>query len=208
MASASDMVATVDEWTLICSVLDRTAHSYRRSHAYLTAVFVVFTSKIVQISLASFASTLVRRIGITSVHQGVTRNLRRTNRSPVQSMPSSLHKPRDGLTDGTHHLCVLVHGLWGNASHLDYLVKALREKYSEDEMIVLACKRNASSFTYDGIDVGADVTFGGWAGATGAGAGFGAGGGTAIGAGGGAGAAFATGGAGVGAGGVGLLSFF
>lgn len=109
-----------------------------------------------QISLASFASTLVRRTGIISVHQSITRKIRRTNRSQVQSMPSSLHKPQDGLTDGTHHLCVLVHGLWGNASHLDYLVKALREKYSEDEMIVLACKRNASSFTYDGIDVGAE----------------------------------------------------
>lgn len=110
------------------------------------------TSKIVQTRLVSFARTLVRRTGYIQA--------RNSDRSLVpytyEVMPASLHKPRDGITDGSHHLCVLVHGLWGNASHLDYLVKSLREKYSEDEMIVLACKRNASSFTYDGIDVGAE----------------------------------------------------
>lgn len=53
-------------------------------------------------------------------------------------------------------MCVLVHGLWGNGSHLKHLSDSLREKYSEDELIILVCKRNASSFTYDGIEVGAE----------------------------------------------------
>ena len=71
-------------------------------------------------------------------------------------MASTLHKPDPGETEGSHHLCVLVHGLWGNGSHLNYLTNSLREKYSEDELILLVCKRNASSFTYDGIEVGAE----------------------------------------------------
>ncbi|KAK5944263.1 hypothetical protein PMZ80_003544 [Knufia obscura] len=69
---------------------------------------------------------------------------------------STLHKPADGSRNGAHHLCVLVHGLWGNGSHLNYLATSLREKHSEDELILLVCKRNASSFTYDGIEVGAE----------------------------------------------------
>lgn len=66
---------------------------------------------------------------------------------------STLHKPAEG---SGAHLCVLVHGLWGNATHVGYLKTSLREKYSDDELVVLVCKRNASSFTYDGIEVGAE----------------------------------------------------
>lgn len=69
---------------------------------------------------------------------------------------TTLHKPANGNPSGKHHLCVLVHGLWGNGSHLNYLATSLRERYPEDELIVLVCKRNASSFTYDGIEVGAE----------------------------------------------------
>ncbi|KAL2222582.1 putative lipase/serine esterase [Thermoascus aurantiacus ATCC 26904] len=54
------------------------------------------------------------------------------------------------------HLCVLVHGLWGNPHHLDYLASALRERYSEDRLVILAVKRNAGSFTYDGIELGGE----------------------------------------------------
>ena len=68
---------------------------------------------------------------------------------------STFNKPAD-IGQRSHHLCVLVHGLWGNGSHLNYLATSLREKYSDDELIVLVCKRNASSFTYDGIEVGAE----------------------------------------------------
>ncbi|KAJ9197627.1 hypothetical protein DTO166G4_4011 [Paecilomyces variotii] len=54
------------------------------------------------------------------------------------------------------HLCVLVHGLWGNPSHLNYVASALRERYKEDTLYILAAKRNAGSFTYDGIELGGE----------------------------------------------------
>ncbi|EXJ81640.1 hypothetical protein A1O1_07705 [Capronia coronata CBS 617.96] len=54
------------------------------------------------------------------------------------------------------HLVALVHGLWGNASHLNYLAQALRERYNEEELIVHACRNNGSSLTYDGIEVGGE----------------------------------------------------
>ncbi|KAL6711451.1 hypothetical protein ACN47E_004385 [Coniothyrium glycines] len=54
------------------------------------------------------------------------------------------------------HLCVLVHGLWGNPDHLKSLSGSLRERYSEDKLHVLVTKRNAGSFTYDGADTGGE----------------------------------------------------
>ncbi|KAF2122703.1 lipase/serine esteras-like protein [Lophiotrema nucula] len=54
------------------------------------------------------------------------------------------------------HLAVLVHGLWGNPDHLKYLTTSLREKYPEDQLHILLPKRNAGSFTYDGIELGGE----------------------------------------------------
>ncbi|PYH95116.1 DUF676-domain-containing protein [Aspergillus ellipticus CBS 707.79] len=54
------------------------------------------------------------------------------------------------------HLCVLVHGLWGNPSHLDYVASSLRERYNEDYLHILAAERNSGNFTYDGIEVGGE----------------------------------------------------
>ncbi|TID18473.1 DUF676-domain-containing protein [Venturia nashicola] len=54
------------------------------------------------------------------------------------------------------HLCVFVHGLWGNPNHLAYLSSALRERYAQDKIQILAVKRNAGSFTYDGIELGGE----------------------------------------------------
>ncbi|KAF1849410.1 lipase/serine esteras-like protein [Cucurbitaria berberidis CBS 394.84] len=54
------------------------------------------------------------------------------------------------------HLCVLVHGLWGNPEHLKYLSTTLRERFPEDKVHILVAKRNAGSFTYDGIDTGGE----------------------------------------------------
>ncbi|KAL8845055.1 MAG: hypothetical protein Q9176_000727 [Flavoplaca citrina] len=54
------------------------------------------------------------------------------------------------------HLCVLVHGLWGTPSHLDYLAKSLREKHPEDKLNVLVAKSNSGSYTYDGIETGGE----------------------------------------------------
>lgn len=74
----------------------------------------------------------------------------------VLRMESTLHKPGGTEHPSAKHLCVLVHGLWGNGSHLNYLSQSLRDKYDEDQLVVLVCKRNASSFTYDGIEIGAE----------------------------------------------------
>ncbi|GCF00080.1 hypothetical protein ZYGM_002227 [Zygosaccharomyces mellis] len=58
-----------------------------------------------------------------------------------------------------YHLVVLVHGLWGNTSHFDYIVDALRkhaEKYWSDEenqLLVYTTTLNEGFRTYDGIDV-------------------------------------------------------
>ncbi|KAI0164264.1 DUF676-domain-containing protein [Hypoxylon sp. FL1284] len=54
------------------------------------------------------------------------------------------------------HLCVLVHGLWGNPDHMKSVAKALREKYSEEQIYLLVAKRNSGSFTYDGIERGGE----------------------------------------------------
>ncbi|KAJ5093401.1 hypothetical protein N7456_009262 [Penicillium angulare] len=55
-----------------------------------------------------------------------------------------------------HHLCVLVHGLWGNPSHLDYMVAALKERHGEDNIHILCPEGNSGNFTYDGVEVGGE----------------------------------------------------
>ncbi|KAL5119561.1 hypothetical protein ACEQ8H_002407 [Pleosporales sp. CAS-2024a] len=59
-------------------------------------------------------------------------------------------------TGKADHLCVLVHGLWGNPGHLHYLNTALRERFPEDKLEILVAKHNAGSFTYDGVDTGGE----------------------------------------------------
>ncbi|KAF3490750.1 lipase/serine esterase [Arthroderma uncinatum] len=54
------------------------------------------------------------------------------------------------------HLCVLIHGLWGNPTHLDYIVSSLREKYEESSLQILCPKSNAGTLTYDGIELGGE----------------------------------------------------
>ncbi|KAH8145889.1 uncharacterized protein LAJ45_10031 [Morchella importuna] len=58
--------------------------------------------------------------------------------------------------DKGDHLCVLVHGLWGNPSHLKYLASALRARYDKSILQILVVKRNAGTFTYDGIETGGE----------------------------------------------------
>ena len=54
------------------------------------------------------------------------------------------------------HLCVLVHGLWGNPDHLKYLKETLQAQHLEEKLHILVSKSNADSFTYDGIEVGGE----------------------------------------------------
>ncbi|KAK5170111.1 uncharacterized protein LTR77_004695 [Saxophila tyrrhenica] len=54
------------------------------------------------------------------------------------------------------HLCVLVHGLWGNPNHLNYLRDTLQAQHPEDRLHILAAKSNADGWTYDGVEVGGE----------------------------------------------------
>ncbi|KAK4104126.1 DUF676-domain-containing protein [Parathielavia hyrcaniae] len=54
------------------------------------------------------------------------------------------------------HLCVLVHGLWGNPNHMASVARALRAQYPPDQVYILVAKRNSGSFTYDGIELGGE----------------------------------------------------
>ncbi|KAL1842663.1 hypothetical protein VTJ49DRAFT_4574 [Mycothermus thermophilus] len=54
------------------------------------------------------------------------------------------------------HLCVLVHGLWGNPNHMLNIAKAVRAQYPRDQLYLLVAKRNSGSFTYDGIELGGE----------------------------------------------------
>ncbi|KAL4921871.1 putative serine esterase-domain-containing protein [Aspergillus aurantiobrunneus] len=51
------------------------------------------------------------------------------------------------------HLCVLVHGLWGNASHMNTIASALRKRYDESRLHILPSECNTGNLTYDGIEV-------------------------------------------------------
>ncbi|KAF4977771.1 hypothetical protein FZEAL_5737 [Fusarium zealandicum] len=65
----------------------------------------------------------------------------------------------DDFTGGSakaDHLCVLVHGLWGNPSHMRSIAKTLRDEYSHEELYLLLAKQNSGSFTYDGIERGGE----------------------------------------------------
>ncbi|KIH88056.1 hypothetical protein SPBR_07152 [Sporothrix brasiliensis 5110] len=54
------------------------------------------------------------------------------------------------------HLCVLVHGLWGQPEHLGSVAAALRDGYSEDQLHILVAGSNSGYYTYDGIDTGGE----------------------------------------------------
>ncbi|CCC12475.1 hypothetical protein SMACR_06554 [Sordaria macrospora] len=54
------------------------------------------------------------------------------------------------------HLCVLIHGLWGNPNHMASVARALRAQHPRDKLNILVAKRNAGSFTYDGIELGGE----------------------------------------------------
>ncbi|KAI4236468.1 MAG: hypothetical protein LQ349_002540 [Xanthoria aureola] len=69
---------------------------------------------------------------------------------------SVVEPERISLNPKADHLCVLVHGLWGTPSHLEYLAKSLREKHAEDKLNILVAKSNSGTYTYDGIETGGE----------------------------------------------------
>ncbi|KAF3927445.1 hypothetical protein ABW21_db0207776 [Orbilia brochopaga] len=54
------------------------------------------------------------------------------------------------------HLVVLVHGLWGNPSHMEYIASTLRSRYDDSRLIVHVAARNSGNHTYDGIELGGE----------------------------------------------------
>lgn len=50
----------------------------------------------------------------------------------------------------------IVYRLWGNPVHLDYVSSSLRKEFPEEKLHVFLPKRNAGSFTYDGIELGGE----------------------------------------------------
>ena len=54
------------------------------------------------------------------------------------------------------HLAVLVHGLWGNPSHLNHLRDTLRAEFTEERLHILIPTSNSDNQTYDGIEVGGE----------------------------------------------------
>ncbi|KAL5340069.1 putative serine esterase-domain-containing protein [Aspergillus crustosus] len=51
------------------------------------------------------------------------------------------------------HLCVLVHGLWGNPAHMGTIASALRKRYDDGQLHILVSAGNNGNLTYDGIEV-------------------------------------------------------
>ncbi|KAB8266345.1 putative serine esterase-domain-containing protein [Aspergillus pseudonomiae] len=70
--------------------------------------------------------------------------------------PSNHQGDESGIPRKADHLCVLIHGFWGNPSHMDHLAASLRQRYSEDRLHVLVAERNIGNLTYDGIEVGGE----------------------------------------------------
>ncbi|GAB1737751.1 hypothetical protein NU219Hw_g2160t1 [Hortaea werneckii] len=54
------------------------------------------------------------------------------------------------------HLCVLIHGLWGDTSHMLALQESLRSLYPHQSLQFLITKSNAKAKTYDGICIGGE----------------------------------------------------
>ncbi|KAF2748576.1 DUF676-domain-containing protein [Sporormia fimetaria CBS 119925] len=57
---------------------------------------------------------------------------------------------------GSVHLVVLVHGLWGNPGHLQFLSDSIRERFADENLHIFLPKSNSGNFTYDGIELGGE----------------------------------------------------
>ncbi|CAG7957583.1 unnamed protein product [Penicillium nalgiovense] len=77
---------------------------------------------------------------------------------PLKSISFSKMESSETMPDAlkADHLCVLIHGLWGNPSHLDYIASALRDRYGGDDLYILCPKTNSGNYTYDGIELGGE----------------------------------------------------
>ncbi|KAI5854026.1 putative serine esterase-domain-containing protein [Tricharina praecox] len=72
------------------------------------------------------------------------------------SEAAALASPAAPAAQKGDHLCVFVHGLWGNPGHLQFLSDTLRACHDESVLQILVCKNNAGHHTYDGIETGGE----------------------------------------------------
>jgi hypothetical protein len=56
-------------------------------------------------------------------------------------------------TRGPKHLIVLHHGLWGNPSHMEPIIKQFNDTFKDNDFYFLNTDTSQGSLTYDGIDV-------------------------------------------------------
>lgn len=58
------------------------------------------------------------------------------------------------------HFLAVVHGMWGNPSHLETVEESIRNRFAsvegDTELVTLRVETNAESHTYDGLDWGAE----------------------------------------------------
>ncbi|KAK6339150.1 hypothetical protein TWF718_008573 [Orbilia javanica] len=87
---------------------------------------------------------------------GLTQELIRitTYRNPSITSARAMSMGMDPPTGD--HLVVLVHGLWGNPSHMQYLAESLKSRYDDSQLIVHVAARNSGNYTYDGIELGGE----------------------------------------------------
>ena len=63
--------------------------------------------------------------------------------------------PDHGVRCGAKLIKSFFGRLWGNPSHLDYMVAAVKERYGE-EVHILCPEGNSGNYTYDGVEVGGE----------------------------------------------------
>ncbi|KAI9340512.1 putative serine esterase-domain-containing protein [Obelidium mucronatum] len=51
-----------------------------------------------------------------------------------------------------HHLFVLQHGLWGDETHMNFIIETIKQKHSSEDIEFLNCALNTGTNTYAGID--------------------------------------------------------
>jgi hypothetical protein len=86
-------------------------------------------------------------------------SLVRQSRPPLCSRPWVCHTPqRNPHASGQIAWCITltISRLWGNPEHLKHVSTSLRERFPEEKLVILVAKRNAGSFTYDGVDTGGE----------------------------------------------------
>lgn len=72
------------------------------------------------------------------------------------SVSLCMGKTRSSTISALSFISLTATSLWGNPTHLQYVASAMRDRYDQSELQILVVKRNAGTFTYDGIETGGE----------------------------------------------------